>query len=43
MRFSKGLRRFCKTDGDSESLNVVANDEERFCSLLHIIDMSTWM
>jgi hypothetical protein len=41
MKFSKGLRRFCKTEGDSESLNVVVNDEERFCSLLLIIDLPT--
>jgi hypothetical protein len=41
MRFSKGLRRFCKTDGDSEPLNVVTNEEERFCSLLFIIDTPT--
>jgi hypothetical protein len=40
MRFSTGLRRFCETDGDSESLNVVANDE-KLCSLLLIIDTST--
>jgi D-lyxose ketol-isomerase len=41
MRFSKELRRFCKIDGDSESLNVVVNDEERFCSFLLIIDTPT--